>query len=163
MKRNISVATLGFLVMLVIMRFQGAALDTPVSPRAIIDLEFADTAQRVSQLLSHWDISVVKINIWLDFFFILSYVWFLLVIAETLALKWPEQHPMRHVGLFLSRATVAAGVFDVVENLLMLQTISGSYTTHSLQLTFYCALIKFIIIAVVFLYFLASVPNAVKK
>jgi hypothetical protein len=89
--------------MLAIMRFQGAGLTTPVSPRAIIDLEFADTPQRVSDLLAHWDLAIVKLNIWLDFLFIVSYVYFLFVMAETFALKWAENHLMQQVGFFLSR------------------------------------------------------------
>lgn len=163
MKRNIPVAAIGFLVMLVLMWLQGAILNTPVSPRGIVDLEFASTAERVRELLSHWDMPVVKINIWLDFLFIAAYVWFFFVITEASAMNWPEPHAMRNAGLFISKGAFAAGVFDAVENLLMLQTISGSYTPHSLQLTFYCAVFKFMIIAVAGVYCLASLPAAFKK
>ncbi|NCI50762.1 hypothetical protein GWC95_12560 [Sediminibacterium roseum] len=163
MKKDITVATFGFVIMLVIMRFNGMALVTPISPRAIIDLEFADTPQRVAALLSHWDLTSVKMNIWLDFVFIASYVYFLFVMAERFSLKWREDHFMRQVGLFLSRASIVAGMFDVVENLLMLQTIAGNYTTLSLQLTFYCAAFKFILIGAVFLYFIVSVPAGIKR
>lgn len=163
MKKNITIATFGFIVMLVIMRFQGMALTTAVSPRAIIDLEFADTPRRVAELLSHWDSTVVKMNIWLDFLFIASYVYFLFVMAERISFKWPEEHIMRQAGLFLSRVSIVAGMFDVVENLLMLQTINGHYTTLSLQLTFYCAAFKFVLIGIVFLYFIISVPAGIKR
>jgi hypothetical protein len=163
MKKDITLATFGFVIMLVIMRFQGSALTTPVSPLAIINLEFADTPQRITDLLSHWDITVVKMNIWLDFLFIASYVYFLFVMAERFSLKWPDGHMMRQAGLFLSRVSIVAGMFDVVENLLMLQTIAGNYTTLSLQLTFYCAAFKFVLIGIVFLYFIISVPAGSKK
>lgn len=163
MKKDITVATFGFVIMLVIMRFNGMALVTPISPRAIIDLEFADTPQRVAALLSHWDLTSVKTNIWLDFVFIASYVYFLFVMAERFSLKWREDHVMRQVGLFLSRASIVAGMFDVVENLLMLQTIAAHYTTLSLQLTFYCAAFKFILIGAVFLYFIVSVFAGIKR
>lgn len=89
MKKNLSLGVFGFIIMLVIMRFHGASLVTAVSPRAIIDLEFADTPQRVRDLLAHWDPAVVKMNIWIDFAFILSYVYFLFMTAELFALKWP--------------------------------------------------------------------------
>jgi hypothetical protein len=163
MKKNITVATFGFIIMLAIMRFQGAGLTTAVSPRSIIDLEFATTVQRVSDLLAHWNITMVKLNIWLDFHFIISYVCFLFVLAEAFALKWPEGHVMQQVGLFLSRVSIVAGMFDVVENLLMLQTINGNFTTLSLQLTFYCAAFKFILIGIVFLYFIISAPVSIKN
>jgi hypothetical protein len=163
MKKDVTLATFGLFIMIVIMRFQGSALTTPTSPLGIIDLEFATAPQRVIELLSHWDVVAVKLNIWLDFLFIASYVYFLFVMAERFSLRWPDHHIMRQAGLFLSRVSIVAGMCDVVENLLMLQTISGNYTTLSLQLTFYCAAFKFVLIGIVLLYFIISIPAGAKR
>ena len=57
----------------------------------------------------------------------------------------------------------AAGVFDIAENLLMLQSIGGNYTDASLILTWYCAAIKFLVIAVIILYLLLSLPKLLGK
>jgi hypothetical protein len=64
--------------------------------------------------------------------------------------------------IFPVAVSIVAGMFDIVENLLMLQTISGNFTTLSLQLTFYCAAFKFVLIGIVFLYFIISVPVSIK-
>lgn len=163
MKKNISVATLGFIVMLVLMRFQGNGLVIPNSPLGILNLEFADTAAKMQNLLAHWDLATVQLNIWLDFIFIISYVYFLSAVAEACALKWPKENGMRQTGLFLEKLAYAAGLFDIVENLLMLQTINGHYNEHSLQLTFYCAAFKFLLIAILLVYFVLSVPALIKN
>ncbi len=162
MKKNLSVAAIGAILMAVILRYQGSSLKTPESPRAIIDLEFADTPQRLHELLLRWDISVVKMNIWLDFLFIVAYVLFLSIAAEFCAGKW-NNHILKQTGLFLARAAYVAGIFDIAENLFMLQSINGNYTNVSLQLTFYCAAIKFILAAIIILYLLVSLPVTIRK
>ena len=163
MKKNLSVAALGSLLMIIVMRFQGGTLKTKDSPRGIIDLEFADTPQRLHELLSRWDISVVKMNIWLDFLFIVSYVLFLSIAAELCAEKWPEASVPRKAGLFFAKIAYVAGILDIAENLLMLQSIQGNYTNISLQLTFYCAATKFVLAALIIVYLVASIPFVIRK
>lgn len=144
------------------MRWEGASLKTPTTPRAILDLEFADNGQRLSEVLSVWSISVVKGNIWLDFLFIVSYVLFLSMSAEYSAMKWPAGFG-RQLGLFMARAAYIAGMLDISENLLMLQSVAGHYTTLSLQLTYYCAAIKFILAGLILLYILLSLPIIIRQ
>jgi len=163
MKKNLTVAAISALIMFIIMRWYGAGLQNPVSIRGIVDLEFADTPQRLYELLSRWDLSMVKMNIWLDFLFIVAYTVFFSIAAETGAEKWPEKTVPRQAGFFFARVAYVAGVLDIAENLLMLQSIGGNFTGVSLQLTFYCAAIKFILIAVIILYLLASLPFVIKK
>ena len=148
MQKKLSVTALATLLIFMIMRWQGAGLVTPISPRAIVDLEFADKSQRLQELLHNWDVSVVKINIWLDFLFIVCYVLFLAVASEICAMKWPAGI-FRQMGLTLIRVAFAAGILDIAENLLMLQSIAGNFTYTSLQLTYYCAAVKFTLAAVI--------------
>jgi hypothetical protein len=66
-----------------------------------------------------------------------------------MCMKWPAGI-MRQAGLTLARVAYMAGILDIAENLLMLQTIGGNYTTASLSLTYYCAAVKFTLAAIVF-------------
>ncbi len=157
MKRNLSIVSLFTFIMIVAMRWEGAALKTPATPRAILDLEFADSPHRLEQVLTAWNPVVVKGNIWLDFLFIVGYVLFLSIAAQYAAMSWPAG-PFRKAGLWMARAAYLAGVLDIAENLLMLQSIAGNYTHFSLQLTFYCAAIKFIVAGIIVLYLLFSLP-----
>ena len=156
MRKYFSIATLGSIILFIIMRWQGSTLKTTTSSRAIIDLEFADSALRLHELLIRWDITVVRINIWIDFLFIIAYTIFLSVAAEIFASKWPEKSLYSRMGYLFARLAFTAGIFDIAENLLMLQSVSGNYTGSSLQLTFYCASIKFILVALIFIYLIIS-------
>ncbi len=163
MKKNLSVAAICTFIMILVMRWQGAALIATSSKKGIVDLEFASTKDRLHEVLLHWDLSVVKMNIWLDFLFIVCYVLFLSIAAEACSEKWPLKSIPAQAGLLFARLAYAAGVFDIAENLLMLQSIGGNYTDISLQLTFYCAAIKFLIVGFIIIYLIASLPFIIRK
>ena len=162
MNKKLSVAAISSFIMIVIMRWQGAELKTSISTSAIVNLEFAKTPERLNELLMNWDISIVKMNIWLDFLFIVSYVLFLSISSTLSAQKWPEAF-MRQIGFTFARVAFAAGIMDIAENLLMLQSIGGNFTHVSLQLTYYCAAIKFTLAATILLYLLLSLPVIIRK
>ena len=145
------------------MRWQGADLQNTVSLHGIVDLEFANTSQRLYELLSRWELSMVKMNIRLDFLFIVAYTLFFSIASESCAEKWPEKTVPRQAGFFFARVAYVAGVLDIAENLLMLQSINGNFTGVSLQITFYCAVIKFLLLAVIIIYLLASLPFVIRK
>jgi hypothetical protein len=109
-----------------------------------------------------WDKSVVKMNIWIDFLFIVTYVAFLALASEAVSSKWKNQS-LKIIGLTLARVSVVVGVLDIGENLLMLQTIAGNFTVVSLQMTHYFATIKFTLAAVVLIYLLISIPVSVRN
>jgi hypothetical protein len=162
MKRKLTLSAAASVVMFMALRIQGAALKTPVSKRAIVDLEFADTPQRVHELFGIWNIETVRCNIWIDFLFIIAYVSFLSMAAAATAEKW-KMKGMKKIGLLFSRLAFVAGLLDICENTFMLQTCTGNFTPVSLQLTFYCAAFKFIFAGAIILYLLISLPIAVKK
>jgi len=142
--------------MIFIMRWQGQSLITPVSPRGIIDLEFARTAERLAQLQLFLPAGSVYLNILLDFFFIAAYTWFFIAGCKYVKQKiklgmWSDR--------FMSLA-VAAACFDVCENFLMLLTFKGKFSLAVLEIVFYCAAIKFILAALIVLYLLITLPIA---
>lgn len=163
MKKNLSVAAILSVIMIIVLRWQGSDLVTATSTGGILNLEFAGTPERLAELMSRWDLSVVKINIWLDFLFIVAYVLFLSVAAELCADKWPEQTVPRQAGYFFAKLAYLAGILDIAENLLMMQSIEGNYSITTLQLTFYFAMIKFMLAAIIIVYLLASLPFIIRK
>ena len=163
MKKNLSVAAFCTLVMVILMRWQGSALITGASKKGIVDLEFANTRERLHELLLHWDLSAVKMNIWLDFLFIVCYVLLLSFVSEWCAERWPDKSIPSKTGFVFAKLAFLVGVFDIAENLLMLQSVAGNYSDGSLQLTFYCASIKFLLAGFIVLYLLASLPFVIRK
>ncbi len=163
MKRKLTISGIATIIVFLIMRFQGASLKTEISPKAIIDLEFAKTTQRLRELLLQWDVSVVKMNIWIDFVFIVTYVLFISTLSEYAANRCTIQG-FNKMGIWLARAAYLAGIFDIAENLLMLQSVAGDFTGSSLLLTSFCAIVKFSILGIILFYvFLSLFSNPQNK
>lgn len=162
MKKNLSIAGLASVLMFIVLRIQGSELKTPISKRAIVDLEFADTIKRVQELFAFWNLQTVKINVWIDFLFIIAYVSFLSIAAKLTAAKWKDGS-FKQLGIIFSRLAFVAGLLDVCENIFMLQTAAGNYMPISLILTFYCAAFKFILAGLIILYLLISLPKVIKN
>ncbi|MEI6086646.1 MAG: hypothetical protein WCR66_03580 [Bacteroidota bacterium] len=157
MKQKLIVAAFACVLMIAALQWQGSSLKRNISPRGIVELEMATQPRQVALLTEVWDMSVAKMNIWIDFLFIVSYVAFLALACEAVSTKWKNQN-LKIIGLTLARVAVVAGVLDIGENLLMLQTIAGNFTIVSLQMTHYFATIKFTLAAIVLIYLLISIP-----
>lgn len=148
-------AALFSLLMILLLRWQGSELIVPATPSGILALEFANTPEKLNYVLSFWNKETVQINILLDFLFVIAYTWFFVVAVAESAAKWKQRY-MIQFGAISIRLAFLAGMLDTVENILMLQSIHGHYTISSLQLTWYCATIKFAIAIVLFLYVLLT-------
>lgn len=159
MKRNLLISFLLVVVMIGVMRWQGSALVTPISPKGILDLEFARTEARLQQLLLFWKQSVVVNNIYLDFLFVAAYGWFLVTACRYINSKtgWTKS-----TGIFSSLA-MAAALFDVFENFLLLLILNGRFKPALLEVVFYAALIKFLFAGVVVLFLLLAWPFTLRR
>ncbi|MCX6264896.1 MAG: hypothetical protein NTZ47_10195, partial [Bacteroidetes bacterium] len=69
------------------LRWQGASLFTAESKGGIVDLEMADTPEKLQHLLGIWDKQVAVNNIYIDFLFIPCYAIFLAVGCQYMAEK----------------------------------------------------------------------------
>src|SRR5215207_7824727 len=121
MKRTVSVFFIFTVLMVIIMRYQGRSLLTPVSPRGIIDLEFAETTERLRQLRLFWNTADLRNNVYLDFLFIVVYTGFLFHSCRWIGTGESKKTPELFSGMAL-----AAGFFDVCENFMMLMAWNGS-------------------------------------
>jgi hypothetical protein len=141
-------------VMFITMRWQGVDLITPQSPKGILDLEFAKTAQRFHQLQLFWNHETVLQNIYLDFLFIMAYTWFLVTACKTVN--------NTKSNLF-SGLAISAGAFDVLENFLMILIWNGRFEPALLQVVYYAATIKFLLAGIVAGYLILSLFGLFKR
>ncbi|MEI6265776.1 MAG: hypothetical protein WCP74_11775 [Sphingobacteriia bacterium] len=162
MQKKLLIATISFLLVFMAMRFQGVTLKTAATPGGILNLEFANSPAKLIEVVNAWDLSIAKQNIWIDFLLIPSYVLLFSMIAAICSNNWQNMLLVR-LGTFLAKAAFAAGILDIAENLLMLQSIAGNYTPSSLWLTYYCAGIKFLILLLIGLYIIISIPVLLKN
>jgi hypothetical protein len=140
--------------MIVALRWQGQSLITPQSPKGIIDLEFAKTADRLHQLQLFWNRQNVLQNLYLDFLFIIAYTWFLVTVCKAVN---------KSKSNIFSAFTISAGAFDVLENFLLIIVLNGKFSTAILQVVYYVALIKFLLIVIVVGFIALSLFGLLRK
>lgn len=153
----------GLVAVFLWMRNQGAPLKTAYTPAAIVDLEFAWTQQKAEHIMLAWRniLDVARVNIYIDFLFIITYTAFLSLACSFFAGKTTGK--WAGAGHKLSKAVIAAGVFDVAENALMLTSLQGTPNNMTAMITAIFAALKFAIVAVAVLYILISVPVSLVK
>jgi hypothetical protein len=145
------------------LRLQGAGLITAISKLGIVDLELADTPARLSALLLAWNKTTVVNNILIDFLFIPSYALFLSLSCRQLSLR-SHQKAVLKAGTLIAKGVWLAALLDIIENLLMLASIHGYYSSSSLELTCWVAMIKFSLLAIAILFLLSvSIHSLFKK
>jgi len=154
MKKNLLASVFFFVIMFFVLRWEGSNLITPQSPKGIIDLEFAKTPERFHQLQLFWKQQIVLQNLYLDFVFIIAYTWFL--VAACKVLKNSKSN-------IFSALSLSAGAFDVLENLLLILVLSGKFNPSVLQIVYYVALIKFLLIVIVVGFIVLSLFGLFKR
>ena len=135
------------------LRWQGASLFTAESKGGIVDLEMADTPEKLQHLLGLWNKQVAVNNIYIDFLFIPCYAIFLALGCQYMAEKVLRPSYQIWANRLVKLLAVAA-LLDVVENILMLMSIAGNYTPETLLLTRLIASCKFLLVGLALLYIL---------
>jgi hypothetical protein len=154
MKKNLVLSFLFLVVMIMVMRWQGSALVTPISPKGILDFEFAKTPERFQQLQLFWNHETVLQNIYLDFLFIASYAWFLVTACKAIKNMRSDT---------FSALAISAAVFDVLENFLMILVWNGRFNPSVLKMVYYIAAIKFVLAGIVIGYLIFSLFGLFKR
>ena len=154
MKKKWLLSLVFLIVMIILMRYQGKSLESPMSPLGILDLEFARTPERLHQLRLFWNPKDLFTNIYLDFLFIISYVWFLV----TISLKIRKHSSLERAGKWAVTMAFAAGFFDVLENFLMIMIYQGRFDSILLKMVFFLAVIKFALVFLVLFFIVAAIP-----
>jgi len=112
-------------------------LVTPASPQGIIGLELAGTPDKARLIIDSWGLDGLHYAVWsllLDFPFLISYV--VLFVCLTRLIDSPVKNLL--IGGF-----VLAGLCDLIENLALLQLLSGKLSITYTQTAFWCASVKF--------------------
>lgn len=151
----------GTLVMIVVMTINGATLKTPATPKGILDLEFAYNASKASSVTTAWkgvvpidNLFVAKMNTWLDFLFIFFYSFLLFNTCKLLAASF--NGILLGTGRWLAKGSLAAGLFDVLENAGMLITLQGNISDSFTMLTFIFSIIKWMMVIATLVYILLA-------
>jgi len=135
----------------------GWPLVTKLTPLGIVDLELAKTVSRTEQILSvAWEnmVWLPVVNILFDFWFIVAYVQFYLVLLTFIQQKHSDDDKMLGHHFWLVTAVWVAGVSDGMENIALLSQLASA--PHPIPALFsYClAILKFTLLGAVTAYIL---------
>jgi hypothetical protein len=101
-------------------------LKSGMSNYGIVDFELAFTSLRAEEILSAWNEeqrTEATRSLYVDFFFIISYV--VALVSLGLLVSYNLHSSSQSVGFYLSLLPVVAGIFDVLENILLLRTLAS--------------------------------------
>ena len=144
----------GTLFFFLALRFQGSGLQQPFAPKGIISLELASTNSQAETIIIGWTeqglIKKARNNIWLDFFFIPFYVMLFYTFCGSISIRL---HALSaKLGVLLAFFSLIAGLFDILENLLMLFATYGVHNDITTLFTAFFALSKFILLGLSLIY-----------
>ncbi len=150
-----------FVGLLFVMRYQGNILSS--SGAGIVSLELADKEEGTA-ILQNWaniqygDISLLQlatINTKWDFAFIISYVILVITMSnwQMQREQWFPLNELLRLNLFIM---AVAGILDIIENFRLLHNFHHIYSTADYWSTQWLASIKFILVGLSILTFLAS-------
>lgn len=156
MQKRLTIFFIATLVMLLIMQWQGRALQTELTPSGILDLEFAGSEQRLQQIKTVWEPGDFYFNTVLDFFFLISYSGFLYFACMFTAKRWGR------AGRIFAQASLLAGVLDALENCSIMVAFSNG-GLFFIQSAYYLAFFKFLFAGLVIFYLVLSIPFILKR
>ena len=140
------------------MALQGAPLKVEgITPHGIIDIELAGTVPRAIEIYNNWKPDLIPIairHIFIDFLFLISYGTFLFAACLSLSKRFGKM--ARKVGVWMSILMILTSVFDALENILMLSTLSAHFKKEIVASTFIFASTKFILAGLGILYIIFS-------
>ena len=154
----------GFLLFLIINFTVFQPLSIAVTGYSILDYEFAWTPEQVILIFATWGSNGMMLQaagVYWDFLYIIGYGSFafsgVLLVARELSGKW------HIIGLYVSFIAILAGLFDVIENILLLVML---YEPDSIlfavpTIAGIMATMKFSALLIALLYFIPSLVAAI--
>lgn len=134
-------------------------LKSGMSNYGIVDFELAFTSLRAEEILSLWNEEQRKEatrSLYIDFFFIISYV--ATLVSLGLLVSYNLQPSFHQVGFYLSLLPIIAGLFDVLENIMLLRILASpdDISDGVVLATGLFALLKFILIGITVFYIIIT-------
>jgi hypothetical protein len=147
----------GTVVMMYLMMISGSYLKTSATPHGIINLEFAYNKKKVEEIIHIWQyspgktdrITAAKENTYLDFIFLLFYSCFLFLTVRRLISGYRNVISQSEL---IAKGALLAGLFDILENLGMLQSLNGNISDPVALFTFISSLLKWLLVSAAILF-----------
>ncbi len=149
------------LVLGVSLQALGSPLRTAEAPSGIVAFEFAGTLQKAEAIVASWGQAgktYAGLNLGLDYLFLFSYAICIglgcVLVSRALSSRF---RVLSSLGLVLAWAQIGAGLLDSLENYALIRVLLGTELAYWPEVARWCALPKFIIVAVGILYVVLGV------
>lgn len=151
----------GTLLVMLVFSLTGEPLTTAAAPNGIVSLELAGSAAKTQAILDSWDHQaqlLAAFGLGFDYLFMVLYA-----LTLGLACLWACDHlqekrwPLASLGIPLAWATLAAAVFDSIENVCLTWQLIQEPADTWARVAQGCAGIKFLIIFVALIYIFYAV------
>ena len=153
----------GTLLMLIVMISTGNSLKNAATPLGIINLELANNAIDVQNILNAWEndisqnrdvIADAKKNTWLDFIFLLFYSSLFYFLCKKLISYFKAGSIWKRTGNAVG--AIAAGLLDVVENIGMLKSLNENVSDNIALLTASCSTLKWVSVFIIIIFLITG-------
>ncbi|HEY42382.1 MAG TPA: hypothetical protein G4O11_00155 [Anaerolineae bacterium] len=157
-KRVFWVLLLLTLCLMATLRVLDAPLKTEAAPSGIVSFEFAGDLQLAQRMIESWDrrgqVSA-GLSLGLDYLFLIAYAGSIgmgcVLIAQNASKRVKK---LGTLGVLLAWALLVAGLLDMVENYALIRVLLGSQREIWPMVAKWCALPKFLIVALGLAYIL---------
>ena len=155
MNKKILLSALASVLFFFILKWQGGSLESKFSPIGIINFELAKTYNAAMEIAGQVGQTPLKINIAIDFLFLIAYSSFLFFSCTALTRHF-RSRALKTMGFIFMELGVLVGVLDICENVTMYITLSKHGSNISAAVTYWVAVTKFGLAAIVLLYLIIA-------
>lgn len=152
--------TLLTLVVMYALLASGAPLRTNAAPQGIVSYELAGNVQSAQAILDSWDHATkvsAAFNLAIDYLYLFAYSTSIALGCTLVATAGKSgRHLLTLPGIFLAWLQFAAAGLDAVENYALLQMLGGHVDATWTATAWWCAVPKFVIVAVGIVYALGG-------
>ena len=153
------------LVVLASLQVLGGPLNTEVAPAGIVSFELAGELARAQSMVESWGQTgqvYAGLNLGLDYLFMVAYACAIALGCVLVARSLSERvRFLSTAGVLLAWAQLGAALLDAVENYALIRVLLGSQQELWPGVARWCAIPKFLIVAVGLLYVLIGAVMAI--
>ena len=137
------------LVIMGLIRYFDASLTNFVCENGIVSFEFAKDLENSKAMIDSWNAASTKAaysSLILDFLFLIVYSFFIGLLIHKIVQRTKENSFISKVGVLLIWGVFLAALFDVIENIALLNLLSGNLSQVWSSIAYYFAILKFALI-----------------
>jgi hypothetical protein len=155
MRKKILFSGILSMIVLLALRWQGAAFYSSQYPLGIIDFELMHNLKDAKMIIDIVGKRTMQLNVTIDFVFIICYSLFFFFCCKALMDQFHFRY-LKTIGFIFLELSVLIGILDLIENIALLITLGGYGSDVSVLISKWAAICKFSLAALVVIYIITA-------